>query len=90
MKGNKIIPTHVIDRASPSKRGRPNNEIGFMHIKLKKGVHKMWTATKETLGFSTKTNSDFARHLLLNLCEGEPSQTPVMSPGDEKYYILVC
>ena len=44
-----------------------------MRIKLK-DVHEMWITRKESIGFSTKTHSDFARHLLLNFGEDEPLQ----------------
>jgi hypothetical protein len=67
------------------KRRRPRDEIGFVHIKLKKDVQEMWITRKDSIAFSTKTHSDFAQHLLLNFCEDEPLQ----SPGDGKYYIFV-
>ena len=61
--------------ASPPKRGRPKDEIGFARIKLKKDVHEMWLARKTFLGFSSKTRSDFARYLLLNFPEDRPQKS---------------
>ena len=60
--------------ASTPKRGRPN-EIGFVGIKLKKHVHEMWLARNNSMGFSSKTHSDFARYLLLNFSEDQPKQS---------------
>ena len=61
--------------ASLPKRGRPKDEIGFVRIKLKKDVHEMWLARKTSMGFSSKTHSDFARYLLLNFSEDQPNQS---------------
>ena len=74
--------------ASPPKCGRPRDEIGFVRIKLKKDIHEMWITRKDSIGFSTKTHSDFPRHLLLNFCDDKPLQS-MESPGDGKYYIFV-
>jgi hypothetical protein len=74
--------------ASSPKRGRPKDEIGFVRIKLKKDVHEMWLARKESMGFSSKTHSDFARHLLLNFSEDQPKQ-PVESPSRGKISLLL-
>ena len=61
-----------------------------MRIKLKDvGLHEMWITRKESIGFSTKTHSDFARHLLLNFGEDEPLQLSMESPGYGKNYIFV-
>ena len=70
--------------ASPPKRGRPKDEIGFVRIKLKKDVYEIWHARKESMGFSSKTHSDFARHLLLNFSEDQLS--PRLSPSVESPY----
>ena len=61
--------------ASPPKRGRPKNEVGFVRIKLKKDVHEIWHARKESMGFSSKTHSEFAQYLLLNFSEDQPNQS---------------
>ena len=66
--------------ASPPKRGRPKDEIGFVCINLKKDVHEIWLARKESMGFSPKTHSDFARNLLLNFSEDQPKQSGVSKP----------
>jgi hypothetical protein len=55
--------------ASPPKRGRPRNEEGITRIKLKKDVFQCWLARKNSLGFSTKTHSEFAMYLLLNFTD---------------------
>ena len=49
----------------------------------------MWITRKESIEFSTKTHSDFARYLLLNFGEYEPLQLSMESPGDGKYYTYV-
>jgi len=56
---------------SAPKRGRPRDDVGFVRIKLKRDVYDIWNSRKASVGFSNKTHSDFARHLLLNFCENE-------------------
>ena len=79
---------------SPPKRGRPRHDIGFIRIKLKRDVHGMWNARKDSMRFSGKTHSDFARHLLINFCERGADQSLALqsnasmeSPGNGMNYI---
>jgi hypothetical protein len=75
--------------ASPPKLGRPRDDVGIVRIKMKKDVYEMWIARKNSVGFSTKSHSDFARHLLLNFCEEEPlraMESLLETPGNGKKY----
>jgi hypothetical protein len=73
-------------KAGPSlpKHGRPRNEEGITRIKLRKDVYQIWLARKDSLGFSTKTHSEFAMHLLLNITEDE-YESNLSSPGVGKW-----
>jgi hypothetical protein len=48
----------------------------------------MWIARKKFVGFSTKSHSDFARHLLLNFCEEllRVMESLLGTPGNGKKY----
>ena len=39
-------------------------------LRLKKHIYDMWTAKKDSLGFSMKTHSEFAEYLLMSTREG--------------------
>ncbi|CAB4027301.1 Hypothetical predicted protein [Paramuricea clavata] len=49
----------------------------------------MWLERKESMGFSSKTHSDFDRHLLLNFSEDQPKQQ-VESPSRDKFLPFVA
>ncbi|CAB4018384.1 zinc finger MYM-type 1-like [Paramuricea clavata] len=62
--------------ASPPKRGRPKKDEAVMRIRLTKHIYDMWATKKNSVGFSTKTHSEFAEYLMLNTYEGLSIQTP--------------
>ena len=74
------------------KRGRPRNEVGITRIKLKKDVFDTWLSRKDSLGFS-RTHSELAMCLLLNLCEeerGESNFIPTSTNGKRKTLLTHC
>lgn len=67
------------------KRGRPKLGIQIKRIGLQAPVYDEWIRRKETLGFSGKSNSDFAKYLLRT--SEEPSRRDLVSssPAIGKY-----
>lgn len=72
--------------ASPPKRGRPKKDEAVVRIRLTKHIYDMWTTKKDSVGFSTKTHSEFAEYLMMNTYEGLSIQTP--SSGKSKYFMV--
>ena len=87
-------PSLAHSGVSPPKRGRPKNEVGIARIKLRKDVFETWVGRKNSLGFATKTHSEFAMYLLLNFCQEECDKNDFLqSPVDGKpfpFFDLYC
>ena len=66
--------------SSPPKRGRPKHNFEYKKINLRKNVFDEWNAKKGSLGFNTRTHSDFAEHLLKYCEETKEQRTGKDSP----------
>jgi hypothetical protein len=71
------MATSTSDR--PPKRGRPKLGISIKQIGLQAQVYDEWIIKKNSLGFSEKSNSDFANYLL-RISDKQRGQT---SPSGE-------
>ena len=71
------------------KRGRPNYDAEAKRLRLKPEVFDRWVQKKETLGYSDKSNSEFAE-FLLELCEKDDGQhsSAKSSPSSTGKYFM--
>ena len=60
------------------RKGRPKREEKIVKVWLRQSIFRLWKEKKEQLGFSKKTNSQFAEYLLCRCdsSEGAPSGPP--------------
>ena len=65
------------------KRGRPNYDAEAKRIRLRPEVFNLWREKKNNLGYSEKSDSQFAE-FLLGLCEKDSGQhsSTQSSPSD--------
>ncbi|CAB4040952.1 Hypothetical predicted protein, partial [Paramuricea clavata] len=71
------MATSTSDR--PPKRGRPKLGIAIKRIGLQAQVYDEWIIKKNSLGFSEKSNSDFANYLL-RISDEQRGQTSPSGP----------
>lgn len=78
-------------RASPPRRGRPRNIAPTKKISLKEDIYDTWLASKDSLGFTGHSNSEFAAYLLQHAKEtGAEGNSVQHQSGSSSSYLGTC